>query len=248
MIPPPERVAQRLGQLGHRIVDRPQVADHRLHQMAGGQPIDGGDREGATVGAAVAARFACDRLRQRHGRFEVAEQDEVVDVRDGRLQHVAPAVGIGLDAQQVEQQLQVEAANFGIGDRGQPRRDALGRVVADALDVDRLRARLAELARVVGRDELLVAIRQQHLRGALPQILERRLAAQRRLEDLGFGQLHQPGPAFVFGDERLEGLRQPRRGAALGDDRAGDEGGDGLVAHAIDHLRRRRRGRPAGAW
>ena len=96
---------------------------------------------GATVGAAVAARFGGDRLRQRHGRFEVAEQHQVVDVRHRRLQHVAPAVGIGFDAQQVEQQLQVEAAYFGVGHRGEPRRDPLGRIVADALDVDGLGAR-----------------------------------------------------------------------------------------------------------
>ena len=127
------------------------------------------------------------------------------------------------------------AAHFGVGHRGEPRRDPLGRVVADALDVDGLRARPAELARVVGRDELVVAIRQQHLRGALPEILERRLAAERRLEDFLLRQLHQPGPAIVFADERLERLRQPRRGAALGDDRAGDERGDRLVAHPIDH-------------
>ena len=112
------------------------------------------------------------RLHQRHRRLEVAEQDEVVDVGDDRLHDSPPAFGIVLEAQQVEQQPEIEPADLGVGDRRQPRGHPFGRVVAHLLDVDRQRARRRQLARVLGGDELLVAVRQQHLRGAMPQVLE----------------------------------------------------------------------------
>ncbi len=212
------------------------MADHRQHQLARRELVDGRCRKRATIGPALAARVRGNRLRERHGRLEVAEQHQVVHVRGGGLEHVAPLVEVFLDAQQVEQQLQIEAPDFGVRDGGHPRRDALGRIVADPIDVDRLRASGRELARVLRRHELLVPVREQHLAGAMPEIAEPGLAAKRRLRDLGFGELHQRGPAFGFRDERLERLRKASRGAALRDDRPGDEPRDGLVAHAIDHL------------
>ena len=68
----------------------------------------------------------------------------------------------------------------------------------------------------------------------MPQILEAGVAAQRRVRDLGLGQRDQRLAPLLLGHQGLKGLCQPRRRAALGDHRGGDEGGDGGVAHAID--------------
>ena len=79
-----------------------------------------------------------DELRRR---VEIADQQQILDQRHDRRHHVAPAVVVVLDAQQVEHQRQVERPQDGGRDRRQPRADALRRVVGGLLDVDGPRPR-----------------------------------------------------------------------------------------------------------
>ena len=143
-----ERQAHRLDPLELRLVDRRQMRDDVAHHRAGDQQVDGGDRVLTAVGRlAVPAASRVSDVDELRRRVEVADEQQILDQRDDRRHQLAPALVVLLDAQQVEHQRQVERAQRRVvATVDEPRADALGRIVADLFDVDRLRARARELA------------------------------------------------------------------------------------------------------
>ena len=195
---------------------------------AAAEALEGGRR--VRRARRVALALADDGVGELPGLVEVADADEVLRVRRRGLRDVAPARGFGFDAQEIEQQLVIERAQRRIANRCQPDRDAFGRVVADALDVDRAGAGARQLARVLLRDVLLVRVGRQHPLDALPHLgeaLGRTFAGR----NLALGQPEQLPLAVGVWHQRLEGQRQPLGRAALLDDRGGDEVRNRLVAH-----------------
>ncbi len=116
-------------------------------------------------------------------------------------------------------------------DRRQPGTNARGRIVADLVDLQRLRLRLREgqLLRVRIRHELGVRIVHQHLGGLLPDALEFVGIVLERLRRL----LHRGGENFLLfagiGDQGLERRRETRVGAVVLDDVVDEELADHLV-------------------
>ena len=231
----PDRVADALEALGLLLVGRAQVGRDVLHQRAAREAIE---RRGG-VGFAEGARVPLldHRFDEPPRLIEVAHAHEIVRVRDDGVGDVAPARRIGLDVQQVGQEVLVEAAQGGVADRRQPGRDALGRVVAHPLDVDRQRAGMRQLARVVLRDVAGVGVRRQHLLDAVPESLELLrilLAPHLGRGDLFARECQQLALPVEFGHQSPERVGEPFGGATLGDDRISDEAGDRPVAHALD--------------
>jgi hypothetical protein len=140
----------------------------------------------------------------------------------------------------------MELLDHRIGDRRQPALDPLRGIVGHAFDVNGMRACARQLAGVVVRHIEPVRIRREHLARRLPQLLEAGVLSERSLRNLVFGEVEQAVLAVDFGHERLEGLRQPLRRPAIGDDRRGDEGGDRLVLDAVDERGRELRLRGLG--
>ena len=74
------------------------------------------------------------RVNELQCRVEVTNEKEIFDVINDRVDHLLPPSRIGLDGQQVEEQLEVEPAQRDLADGGEPGRDAVRRVVARTFD------------------------------------------------------------------------------------------------------------------
>ena len=131
-----------------------------------------------------------DQLR---GGVEIADEQQILDERDDRRHHFAPALVDVLDAQQVEHQRQVERPQDAGRDGREPRADPLGGIVVDLLDVDRPRPRARQLASVLVGHERLVAVGgEQLLRDVIPHAFEAFGVAERRLGDVLVREHEQP--------------------------------------------------------
>ena len=157
-------------------------------------------------------------------------------MRDNRIDDRPPAIGVILQTQQIQQQVQVQAADLRVGDAGQPGREALGRVIAHVFDVDGQRTRRRQFASVLGRHEVLIPYDSSISEARCHKFWNVVSLSERRVGDFRFGQRDQRLATVFFGHQGLKGLCQPGRRAAFCDDRRGDEGGDGGIAHAIDHF------------
>ncbi len=134
--------------------------------------------------------------------------------------------------QEVEQELQVEGPQVRVAHRGQPGGDAGGWVVGDVLDVERLRADRRQLDVVGLGHERLGPSR----RPATPRRASRAARSPVSAPSGEFGHL-VPGQAgdgalpVGVGGEGAEGLGEPCRAAALGDDGTRDEPREHRVGH-----------------
>ena len=143
-----ERHARCLHPLELLLVDRRQVRGDVTHHRAGDQQVDRGRGVLSPCRRCAAARFAHKHVNQRGRGFEVADQQQVVEQADHRDHHLAPAVVVALDAQNVDEQRQIQGAQRSGGDAAYPGGDALGRIVADLFDRDGLRPHARKLAPV----------------------------------------------------------------------------------------------------
>ena len=124
-----------------RLVDCGQVRHDVSHHRAAGELLDCPRRRRLTPGGAARARFGRQNRGQLLRRFEVADEQLVFNLRHDRPHQIPPPDGILLDAQQIEQEGEVERADLTDGHGGEPRVDPIGRIVADALDLDGLSSR-----------------------------------------------------------------------------------------------------------
>jgi hypothetical protein len=132
------REAQLLDAFELRLVDGRQMRHDVPHHRAAGELLDRPRRRRLASGRAVRARFGHQHGGQLLRGVEVADQQLVFNLRDDRPHQVAPPDSVLLDAQQIEQQREVEPADFADGHGTEPRMDPFRVVVADALDFDRL--------------------------------------------------------------------------------------------------------------
>lgn len=209
-----ERVAQ-LFHLGRRgLVAGAQPCQGMTHRRPGDHPVDGLACEAAhrvrLHGRVVVRALPGDGVEEFLGSLEVARQGQVFDVTADRAGDIAPAKWVGFHVvQEVEQQLQVERLERRATDRLQPRGDPLLRVVADIFDLGRLCAREVQLAGVLRRHELLVAIRRQQRLGLFPDVREGVGLSERRLGQLLSHGGHHLTPIVEVGYEGLERLGEP---------------------------------------
>ena len=103
---------------------------------------------------------------------EVADERQCVDMCAHRVGDVAPSVCVGLQGQQVQEQLTIERPERRIVDGREPGGNTLWRVVADVLNLDGLRPDRCQLVGVLRADILLVGIRRQERFSLLPQLGE----------------------------------------------------------------------------
>ena len=125
----------------------------------------------------------------------------------------------------------IERADVRVADRREPGADAHRRVVADLVDVDRLRLRRRQLARVVFGHELRVRVRHQHFRRARPHAFELRIVLEERRGLLG----RRGEDVLLLRRIRNEGLKRGREAAARAailDDVVDEELGEHLVGQA----------------
>ena len=231
--PRPNRLAHPGQRLRLGVAGLTELGDDVAHQRPLGERVERRVRfvvEGAGRTARCAGKGLDQPLRSGH----VAQQRPPLDFPHGEIRHAAPVVRVGLDRHQIERQLQVEVADRRRVHRGEPRGNALRRVVRQALHLGRLRARGRQLAGVVGGHEALVRVVEHHHR-ALPHLGEARVRPELGVFGLGAGLIEQRSLAAGIRHEGFEHLGQPLGRAALGRHRLGDDGGDGPVVDAVDH-------------
>ena len=73
---------------------------------------------------------------------ERADPHEIVRVRHDRVGDVSPPRRVGFNLQQIREEVLIESPQRCVTDGCQPRGNSLRRIVADALDIDRQRARV----------------------------------------------------------------------------------------------------------
>ena len=93
------------------------------------QRVERGARLLAALPVGVGARVDVQRRHELAGGVEVADEQQVLDQGDDRTHQGRPALGVFLDAQQVQDERQVELAQLGGRDGAEPGGQALGRVV-----------------------------------------------------------------------------------------------------------------------
>ncbi len=163
-------VAERLEPFVGLVIRAPEMRGHVPHHRA---PPESLERRGRVRSARRDTLALADNdVGELPGLIEVADPDQVLGMGGGGLGDVAPACRLGLDRQQIEQQLMIQAAQGRVGDRSQPHRNAFRRIVADRLDLGGARPRVGQLAAVLFGHILLVRIRGQHPFDALPERLQ----------------------------------------------------------------------------
>ena len=147
------------------------------------------------------------------------------------VKHARPGVVPDFDPQQVHHQVLIEGADFGVADRRQPGANPHRRIIADLLDLDRLRLRRRQLARVTLGHELGVRVRHQHFGRAGPHAFELRIVLEHSGRLLG-GRRED---VLLFRRIRNQGLergREAARRAAILDDVLDEELRQHLVGQA----------------
>ena len=117
------------------VVGRAQVRRDVLHHRAARKSLE--RRRGVRPSERARVALLDERVDEEPGLIEMADPYQVVGVRDDGVGDIAPARRVGFDAQEIDEQILIEAAQRGVADGREPRRDPFRRVVADAFDVDR---------------------------------------------------------------------------------------------------------------
>ena len=97
-----------------------------------------------------------------------------------RVEHTRPRIRPSLDLEEVEDQVLVERAHLFVAHGREPGADPDGWVVADLFDLDRLRLRRGQLARVSIGHEFCVRIRHQHFGRGRPHAFKLRIVLEHR--------------------------------------------------------------------
>ena len=156
----------------------------------------------------LAARLGDECEHQLLSFGHVATLYSSFDLADDRLRHVPPWFEVGLYAQQVQQQAEVELPEGRIVNRSHPGGDSVRRVVGDTLDLQSLSVRARQLARVLARHERLVGVRRQHVGRPLPQLGKAVQLSQRALCGFVLRKIQQPRLPVEVRNEQLQGQRQ----------------------------------------
>ena len=208
-----ERGAQLFDVAYRGLVAGAQPCQGVTHRRSGDHPVEGLSREAADrVGLdryLVVGTPLGEALEELQRSLEVARQGEALDMTADRAGDIAPTKRVGFHSQQIEQQLQVERPEGRVADRRQPRFDPFLRVVADVLDLDRLRSCGVQLAGVLVVYELLVAIRRQQRLGLFPDVRKGVGLAERGLGHLLSNETHHLTPFVEVGHQGLERLGEP---------------------------------------
>ena len=207
------------------------------HEVAAHEHGDRGRRRAPAPARIALPRLGGQRVDEPPRRGEVGDQHEVVHVPDDDLEQFLPALAVGLDDEQVAEELNVERAQRRVADRRQPLRDALGRVVGDVLDLERLRARRSTARGCIPRTRTRGPSRQQQVLDVRPQRVE--VGVCRRAPSSAAPRARGPATAFCRSGsrrERAERLGQASRAGALGRHRSRDEARNHRVGHPRRHL------------
>ena len=216
------------------------------HHRAGDQHVDRGERDLA----ARAVEPVPPASRDQHARSAPPRRRSRRPAADPRS---APTSGFISSRQRSSScsmrsrssiSVRSSARSAVVGDGAQPGADALGRIVADAFDLDRLASARRDSSRAVGvGDERLVGVRRQQLLG---DVVPDRLEALRCCRAATRRRRPAPAPAAAA-------VRSPSRTSVwnacasrsvervAGDHVARDEARDRRVGHAADDRLHQRR-------
>ncbi len=208
-----------------------EMGGERHHQPPVHQALNSFLRGGLPARVPGPGRHRGERLHQPARACQVAHEQQVLDLREHDLHDLVPARGVLFDHEQVEQQLEVEAANARVADRGEPSGNAGGRVVGNVLDLERVRPDSRQLEVVGLGDEGPVRVGDEHLLDLRPDVPEVGVGAHRRRRQLLLGHVRDGPLPGGPGGERAERFRQPLGAAALRADRARHELGEHRVGH-----------------
>ncbi len=182
------------------------------------------------------ARDAKQGVEQVLRRGQVTDQHQLLDAAHGQRHHLAPLVGARFDQDEIAEYLLVEPADLLVGDGGDPGGHPIRGVVANLVHLDGHDACVGQVARVLLRDVLLVGVRRQDVGCLAPQVGELRLAPERARRRLTRGQFENAVALRVVGHERLEGLREARRGRPVPRHRLGHELRHQRLVHPLAQL------------